>query len=128
MRRYLLVLFIFVLFLSTAVDAQQVTHMGLVKASCKSLEAIKDIAEADKVSEKKATAIFYSYAQEEICGSYAQPRMAPLERKEGSYIDSNNHRTEIWKIYGVDFWALIKSKFVKKVPFQDQNNHKQISI
>lgn len=128
MRRYLLVLFIFVLFLSTAVDAQQVTHMGLVRASCKSLEAIKEIAEADKVSEKKATAIFYAYAQESICGSYTTPRMAPLERKEESYIDSNNYHTDIWKISGVDFWALIRSKFVQKIPFQDQNNHKQISI
>ena len=90
------------------------TMMAIVVASCRSLEAINNLAEADQVGDKQAAYLFNRYQQDSTCGIYRQPRPMMLTNFQRRYVDSHGRESEVWQIFGTDHWVLILSKHLIK--------------
>jgi hypothetical protein len=88
--------------------------MAVVVSSCRSLEAINNIVEADQVSDLDAVQVFNRYQQDGTCGVYRTPRPMMLAKFQRRYVDSQGRESEIWQIFGTDHWALILSENVIK--------------
>lgn len=109
-------------FISYAPIAKAQDVMGISVASCLSLKSMKDVAEADEISEKTALLVLYKYMNRKVCGRYMPPRLLPLEKLEHTYTDSNNIRVELWKIKGYNVWSLFeKDKVLKVTPTKQKD-------
>ena len=64
----------------TSVSAEEKSRlMGVIIASCLSLDIMKLIAKADETSKTASTSLFKKYSMMGVCGRYPTPRIAPLE-------------------------------------------------
>ena len=87
----------------------------MVIASCYSLEAAKELVDADKISGHKATTLFFQFVADEKCIQYKPPLLVPLEEKILTYIDFANRETQVWKIKGMNQWALLRDSSIRKL-------------
>lgn len=90
-------------------------YAAMVIASCNSLEAAKEIVDADKISRNTATNLFFQLVADKRCVQHKPPLLAPLEEKVLTYIDFADRKTEVWKIKGMNRWSLLRKVDIKKL-------------
>ena len=90
----------------------KITKVGIVVSTCKSIEAIKGLAEMDKVSDEDARNLFRYLMYQGKCGRLPQPTLMPLDELLGEYEDSEGEIVQIWKIYKLEHWSLVRKKFI----------------
>jgi hypothetical protein len=81
--------------------------VAVLRASCLSLKATKDVMEADKVSSEQAGILLKKLISVGICGVYYPPRFGILEKLEISYVDSMGIKSQIWKLKDRDLWTIV---------------------
>ena len=87
--------------------------LSILRLSCSSLQAIKNIGVADTVSEDDATTMVKRYMKLGVCGLHRPPQPGLLEKLEFSYIDFSGVPSQIWKIKGHDLWTIVAQKYVE---------------
>ena len=88
---------------------------AMVIASCYSFEATKELIDADKISQDTANDIFFQFVADKKCVQYKPPLLVPLEEKILTYIDFANRETQVWKIKGMNQWALLRDVNIRKL-------------
>jgi hypothetical protein len=130
MKKQFLLLFILLLpvfcqvkipFESINVKAQETQLVGLIIASCVTLDSVKQIAKADETSKEKAVQLFLGFETLGICGRYPTPRLAPLEKKILTYIDYSKNTIELWKIKDLDLWSLVDPRRIEIITIKKNN-------
>lgn len=86
---------------------------AVIRASCLSLKATKDVMEADKVSGEEGGTLLRKLISVGICGVYYPPRFGILEKLEISYVDSMGIKSQIWKLRGRDLWTIIAKEHIQ---------------
>ena len=81
--------------------------VAVLRASCLSLKATKNVMEADKVSSEQAGILLKKLISVGICGVYYPPRFVILEKLEISYVDSMGIKSQIWKLKDRDLWTIV---------------------
>ena len=81
--------------------------VAVLRASCLSLKATKNVMEADKVSSEQAGILLKKLISVGICGVYYPPRFGILEKLEISYVDSMGIKSQIWKLKDRDLWTIV---------------------
>jgi hypothetical protein len=87
--------------------------VGIVRISCISLEYIKNIMEADKVSSTEASKLLKRHINAKVCGIHYPPTMVLLEGLEEEYIDYAGIVTQIWKLKDRNLWTIVAKEYVK---------------
>ena len=113
----LVLAFIILVMYNTPAIAQEekedkITTFGVVVSTCKSIEAIKGLAEMDKESDADARNLFRYLMYQGKCGRLPQPTLMPLDELLGEYEDSEGEIVQIWKIYKLEHWSLVRKKFI----------------
>ena len=112
----LVLAFIILVMYNTPAIAQEekskITTFGVVVSTCKSIEAIKGLAEMDKESDADARNLFRYLMYQGECGRLPQPTLLPLDELLEEYIDSEGEIVQIWKIYKLEHWSLVRKKFI----------------
>ena len=112
----LVLAFIILVMYNTPAIAQEekskITTFGVVVSTCKSIEAIKGLAEMDKESDADARNLFRYLMYQGKCGRLPQPTLIPLDTLIEEYIDSEGEIVQIWKIYKLEHWSLVRKKFI----------------
>ena len=98
--------------LDQKLDENKIAY-AVIRASCLSLKATKDVMEADKVSAKDGGTLLRRLIAVGICGVYYPPRFGILEKLEISYVDSMGIKSQIWKLHGRDLWTIVAGENVK---------------
>ena len=101
----------------TSVSAEEKSRlMGVIIASCLSLDIMKLIAKADETSKTASTSLFKKYSMMGVCGRYPTPRIAPLEKLEMTYKDHAGVKSEIWKLVGMNMWSIVDPRRIENIP------------
>ena len=112
----LVLAFIILVMYNTPTIAQEekskITTFGVVVSTCKSIEAIKGLAEMDKESDADARNLFRYLMYQGKCGRLPQPTLLPLDTLIEEYTDSEGEIVQIWKIYKLEHWSLVRKKFI----------------
>ena len=113
----LVLAFIILVMYNTPAIAQEekedkITTFGVVVSTCKSIEAVKGLAEMDKESDADARNLFRYLMYQGKCGRLPQPTLMPLDELLEEYIDSEGEIVQIWKIYKLEHWSLVRKKFI----------------
>ena len=113
----LVLAFIILVMYTTPAIAQEekedkITKVGIVVSTCKSIEAVKGLAEMDKESDADARNLFRYLMYQGKCGRLPQPTLMPLDELLGEYEDSEGEIVQIWKIYKLEHWSLVRKKFI----------------
>ena len=112
----LVLAFIILVMYNTPTIAQEekskITTFGVVVSTCKSIEAIKGLAEMDKESDADARNLFRYLMYQGKCGRLPQPTLMPLDTLIEEYTDSEGEIVQIWKIYKLEHWSLVRKKFI----------------
>ena len=90
----------------------KITTFVVVVSTCKSIEAVKGLAEMDKESDADARNLFRYLMYQGKCGRLPQPTLMPLDELLGEYEDSEGEIVQIWKIYKLEHWSLVRKKFI----------------
>ena len=90
----------------------KITTFGVVVSTCKSIEAVKGLAEMDKESDADARNLFRYLMYQGKCGRLPQPTLLPLDTLIEEYTDSEGEIVQIWKIYKLEHWSLVRKKFI----------------
>ena len=93
-------------------EKAKITTFGVVVSTCKSIEAIKGLAEMDIVSDEDARNLFRYLMYQGKCGRLPQPTLLPLDELLGEYEDAEGEIVQIWKIYKLEHWSLVRKKFI----------------
>tara|TARA_R100001530_G_scaffold130975_1_gene102312 strand:+ start:859 stop:1266 length:408 start_codon:yes stop_codon:yes gene_type:complete len=96
----------------TAAQEEKITKFGVIVSTCLSLKAIKGLAEMDKSSDEDARNLFMYLMSQGKCGRLPQPTLVPLEKFIGEYEDSEGEIVQIWKLYKLEHWSLVRKKFI----------------
>jgi len=93
-------------------EKAKITTFGVVVSTCTSIEAVKGLAEMDKASDQDARNLFRYLMYQGKCGRLPQPTLLPLDELLGEYEDSEGEIVQIWKIYKLEHWSLVRKKFI----------------
>ena len=119
MKYLLMVLFTIISFNWSSLTFAQEKNtqlVGIIIASCVSLDVMKDIAKADAISNLDAVKLFKKYSLMGICGRYPTPRLVPLEKLEGEYLDYNKKKSQIWKLKDINMWSIVDPTRIENIP------------
>ena len=97
------------------------TVMGVIISTCKSLDAITNLAMLDRDSQKSATQFFVYLISIGECGRLAQPMRVFLDKRVEKYTDSIGESIEVWSLLGAEHWALVRSDLIR---YDDDRNKK----
>ena len=100
--------------------------MGVIISTCKSLDAITNLAMLDRDSQKSATQFFVYLISIGECGRLDQPMRVYLDKRVEKYNDSNGESIEVWSLLGSEHWALVRSDFVRYDDDRKKNNELSI--
>ena len=103
-------------------DAPLPTMTGIIISTCMTLEAINRLAALDKQSQESATQLFTYYIATGKCGRLGQPTMVFLDKLIEKYNDSNGESVEVWSLFGMEHWALVRSDLVMDKSDRKKNN------
>ena len=81
---------------------------GVVISSCDNLESITTLAHIDKESTENAKLFFNYLRKNNKCGTYGKYILVFLEKLEFSYKDQEDDIIEVWKLYGMELWSLVR--------------------
>ena len=95
--------------------------MGVIISTCKSLDAITNLAMLDRDSQKSATQFFVYLISIGECGRLAQPMRVYLDKRVEKYTDSIGESIEVWSLLGAEHWALVRSDLIR---YDDDRNKK----
>jgi hypothetical protein len=121
MRYLLFILIIIISFNWTSVtfsEKKETQLVGIIIASCLSLDVIKEIAKKDTISNTAAVTLFKKYSLMGVCGRYPTPRLVPLEKLEDEYVDYNNKKSQIWKLKDLNMWSIVDPKRIEDIPLK----------
>ena len=97
------------------------TVMGVIISTCKSLDAITNLAMLDRDSQKSATQFFVYLISIGECGRLDQPMRVYLDKRIEKYNDSKGESIEVWSLLGAEHWALVRSDLIR---YDDDRNKK----
>jgi len=100
--------------------------MGVIISTCKSLDAITNLAMLDRDSQKSATQFFVYLISIGECGRLEQPMRVYLDKRVEKYTDSNGESIEVWSLLGAEHWALVRSDLIRYD--DDRNKNNELSI
>ena len=93
-------------------EEAKITTFGVVVSTCITIEAIKGLAEMDKKSDQDARNLFRYLMYQGKCGRLPQPTLLPLSELLEEYIDTEGEIVQIWKLYKIEHWSLVRKKFI----------------
>ena len=97
MRIFLLGLFILVL--SSGVHAYEPNQVIGTFMACKTESAIKEVADADKISKEKLQIAFRHQIEQKQCGAFPGPVPVQLVELIEDYVDFDGAKNEVWLIH-----------------------------
>ena len=101
---------------TTTTDATY-NYFGLIIASCRTREAIEAIAKADETLGPEHTlTVFKRLSVERLCGRHVPPIIVKLSERLRTYEDTEGNKTEIWKVFGMEYFTLVASDKLMLVP------------
>ena len=86
--------------------------IGVMTVSCKDLNAILDLSQADRESLQAVQIKLQQYILLGKCGVH-NPRIAvPLETLIDEYVDFMGVESQIWKVKNIQLWTLIAKNII----------------
>lgn len=114
MRSYIIILLIGLFTFCSSPSNAKVA--GLVKSTCTSKEAVLAIAELDKKSSQQGFELYKAFIKQGVCGILSVPTILQLEKLIHQYVDAENNKVEVWKVYNQEHYALLLAQHVTDIP------------